>query len=487
LRYTKPTLVQEIRFDQDCRTLKAVQRDRLRQIAAATDGNEVPARIMTALETMAAFIAENMRGCVPAATRTTARLHAIDAVGAWIAGAHTVEGQALIAFRGPAPDLATACAVTRSSEIDAIHLASTTTPGGIIIPAALVIATLRGETDTAAVAEAIIAGTEAMVRLGAAIGGPGILYRGIWPTYFAAPFGVAAVAARLYELDARQTANALALGFALASAGVGHHNAATTARWFAIGNAARSGLTAAQAASRGFTSDLGLLDGGFLQGAYGITPDIAAFTANLGEEFALDQTSFKPWCGARQTMAATQALREAMIDGVAPGSIASITVHVPPPTLKMIDHAVRPGDRTSHLTSVQYHLALAACDPAALMDVGHSPTVLTPDIQDFMRKVRVVADAGLLAHYPKAWPARIALHTPQGVREHTVAHVPGDPQRPFDERDICDKFRHITARLDAASAARLLERCRAAFEARRWPPDLLTEITQAETHRMAAP
>jgi 2-methylcitrate dehydratase PrpD len=487
LRYTKPTLVQEIRFDQDCRTLKAVQRDRLRQIAAATDGNEVPARIMTALETMAAFIAENMRGCVPAATRTTARLHAIDAVGAWIAGAHTVEGQALIAFRGPAPDLATACAVTRSSEIDAIHLASTTTPGGIIIPAALVIATLRGETDTAAVAEAIIAGTEAMVRLGAAIGGPGILYRGIWPTYFAAPFGVAAVAARLYELDARQTANALALGFALASAGVGHHNAATTARWFAIGNAARSGLTAAQAASRGFTSDLGLLDGGFLQGAYGITPDIAAFTANLGEEFALDQTSFKPWCGARQTMAATQALREAMIDGVAPGSIASITVHVPPPTLKMIDHAVRPGDRASHLTSVQYHLALAACDPAALMDVGHSPAVLTPDIQDFMRKVRVVADAALLAHYPKAWPARIALHTPQGMREHTVVHVPGDPQRPFDERDICDKFRHITARLDAASAARLLERCRAAFEARRWPPDLLTEIMQAEMHRVAAP
>jgi 2-methylcitrate dehydratase PrpD len=442
---------------------------------------------MTALETMAAFIAENMRGRVPAATRGTARLHAIDAVGAWIAGAHTVEGQALIAFRGPAPDLATACAVTRSSEIDAIHLASTTTPGGIIIPAALVIATLRGETDTAAVTEAIIAGTEAMVRLGAAIGGPGILYRGIWPTYFAAPFGVAAVAARLYELDTRQTANALALGLALASAGVGHHNTATTARWFAIGNAARSGLTAAQAASRGFTSDLGLLDGGFLQGAYGITPDIAAFTANLGEEFALDQTSFKPWCGARQTMAATQALREAMIAGVAPGSIASITVHVPPPTLKMIDHAVRPGDRASHLTSVQYHLALAACDPAALMDVGHSPAVLTPDIQDFMRKVRVVADAALLAHYPKAWPARIALHTPQGMREHTVVHVPGDPQRPFDERDICDKFRHITARLDAASAARLLERCRAAFEDRRWPPDLLTEITQAETHRMAAP
>ena len=50
---------------------------------------------------------------------------------------------------------------------------------------------------------AIIAGYEVMTRLGRAIDGPTILYRGIWPTYFAAPFGVAAVVARLLQLDAR--------------------------------------------------------------------------------------------------------------------------------------------------------------------------------------------------------------------------------------------------------------------------------------------
>jgi 2-methylcitrate dehydratase PrpD len=435
---------------------------------------------MTALETMAAFVADGIRGRVPPATRAVARLHAIDTVGAWIAGAHTAEGRALIACRGQAPDLATACAVARSSEIDNIHLASTTTPGGIVIPAALVIAATRGQADTAAVCEAIVAGTEAMVRLGAAIGGPGILYRGIWPTYFAAPFGVAAVAARLCELDTRQTANALALALAFASAGVGRHNAATTARWFAIGNAARNGLAAARAAEQGFTSDLGLLDGGFLQGAYGITADIDAFTRDLGERLALDDTSFKPWCAARQTMAATQALREVMTAGIAAESIASITVHVPPPTLKMIDHGVEPGDRASHLTSVQYHLAIAACDPDALHEVGHSPATLPPDVRDFMGKISVAADAALLAHYPKAWPARIAVRTSHGVHERTVVHVPGDPQRPFDERAVCAKYREVTGRLDADLAARLLERCRAAFEAPRWPADLIAHIARAE-------
>src|SRR5262245_26199858 len=112
---------------------------------------------MTALETMAAFVADGIRGRVPTATRAVARLHVIDTVGAWIAGACTVEGRALIAFRGPAPDLATACAVARSSEMDNIHLASATTPGAIVIPAALVIAAMRGQSETEAVCEAIVA------------------------------------------------------------------------------------------------------------------------------------------------------------------------------------------------------------------------------------------------------------------------------------------------------------------------------------------
>jgi hypothetical protein len=72
------------------------------------------------------------------------------------------------------------------------------------------------------------------------------------------------------------------------------------------------------------------------------------------------------------------------------------------------------------------------------------------------------------------------VRTSQGVQERTVLHVPGDPQRPFDERAVCEKYRHVTARVDADLAARLLERCRAAFEAPRWPADLIAHIAQAE-------
>ena len=91
--------------------------------------------------------------------------------------------------------------------------------------------------DVGDVAAAMLAGYEAMIRLGLALKGPNILYRGIWPTYFAAGFATAAVAARLMRLDEAQTAHALALALNMAAPAVGQHHAATTARWFLAGNA----------------------------------------------------------------------------------------------------------------------------------------------------------------------------------------------------------------------------------------------------------
>lgn len=436
---------------------------------------------MTALQTMGAFVAQGVRGRIPAATRALANLHVTDTVGAWIAGAHTIEGCRLMAQPGDglARDVGVHCALTRLSEIDNIHLASTTTPGGIVIPAALTIAAARADASTDALIEAIVAGIEAMVRLGLAIGGPTVLYRGIWPTYFGAPFGVAAVAARLYDLDAAQSAHALALALSLASPGVGHHNAESSSRWLAIGQAARNGVAAAQAAQAGFTSDLNLLDGDFLKGIYGITPDLGAFTGSLGQHFAIDDTSLKPWCAARQTMAATQALIEVIESGVAPESITAVELHVPPTYLKMIDHGVKPGDRVSHLTSVQYHLALAAHDQSGLYDVQHSPARLAAGVEAFMQKISVTADQALLAHYPKAWPARAIVRAASATHERLVTTGWGDPQRPFNLYRVEDKLRRVLAPLASATIDGLLACCGSVFDTARSPAELVHAIAAA--------
>jgi 2-methylcitrate dehydratase PrpD len=402
---------------------------------------------MTALEQLGAFVANHRPD---ERARAAVRLHVADLIGAWIAACGTAEGRALMAFRKDADALADRVAINvalaRLSEIDDIHLAAMITPGAIVVPSALTVAASLPDVTTGDLEAAIVVGYEAMIRLGAAIDGPNVLYRGIWPSYFAAPFGAAAVAARLLKLDETQAANALSAALIMAAPGTGHHAAPTTIRWLAVGHAAGRGLQAALAAGAGFTSDVKIADGELLKNIFAITTNATLLGSGFSAP-ALCQTSFKPWCAARQTMAATQALKEILAEGVEAPSILRIGIAVLPPHLKMIDHGVTPGDRFSHLTSVPYQMALAALAPdrAYGLSIPDGPT--PPELAAFMTRIQVRAEEGLLAGgYPQSWPAHVTV-TASGRRERTVTHVPGDPERPFGEDDVKEKFLRVTAGL----------------------------------------
>jgi 2-methylcitrate dehydratase PrpD len=424
---------------------------------------------MTALEQLGQFVVEVGHESSADSVRELVELHLLDSVAAWIAGAATAEGQAMLRYRAAmlagrhnavGVDLGTRCALARLSEIDDIHLPSMATPGGIVIPAALTLVDGAPAATASDVIAAILAGYETMTRLGRAIDGPTILYRGIWPTYFAAPFGVAAIAARLTRFDETQAANALALALTFATPGVGHHNAATTARWLSVGNAARNGLAAALAAQQGFTADLKLIEGSFFSSIYGMSPDITALTDALGEGTVLHEVSFKPWCAARQTMPATQALKEIIEGGVAPESITEVHAFVLPPHLKMIDHGVVPGDRASHLTSLPYCMAVAAVAPKLAFDVRQSPPELSSAVRSFMSKIKLTADDGLLPEYPRIWQARVRVVANSGTHERLVTHVPGDPERALSAADVMQKFMRFAAPvLGDEKANHIMQRC----------------------------
>jgi 2-methylcitrate dehydratase PrpD len=180
---------------------------------------------------------------------------------------------------------------------------------------------------------------------------------------------------------------------------------------------------------------------------------------------AVTRTSFKPWCAARQTMAAAQAAREIVEEGAWPAEILEVVVGVPPSYLKMIDHGIVPGDRASCLTSVSYQVALAAIDPDATLDTAQTPEKVPEAITDLMAKISVNADEDLVRHYPQSWPAWLAVATSSGKREKLVLHVPGDPERPFDELQVAAKFWRLTTRiLGERAAENLLRRCLAALD-----------------------
>ena len=280
------------------------------------------------------------------------------------------------------------------------------------------------------------------------------------------------------RLDEGQTAHALALALNMAAPAVGQHHAATTARWFLAGNAAREGLMAAFAAQAGFTADTDVLQSRLFPDVYGIEPDIGAMS-EPNAAVALAHVSFKPWCAARQTMAATQALREILDGGVAAAEISEITAYVLPPHLKMIDHGIHPGNRASFLTSLPYQLAMMALHPDAMLGLGEPAVQSLPALQSFMARVRVRADDALLTDYPSAWPARVVVTTPSGRHERRVRDVPGDPARPFAEADVRNKFlRSVGPVLSGDSAEPLWQSSMSVLRSRQSLLSMMQDLTR---------
>ena len=403
---------------------------------------------MNTLEQLGARIAARPAPETSGAEHELARLHTADTVAAWVAGARTHEGQELLSAAamgdaGPMGEglmsrVMLVCALTRLSEIDDIHLAAGTTPGSLIVPAALTLSAALGNANRGALEAAILSGYDAMVRLGKEMGGASILYRGIWPTYFNAPFGVAAVAASLMGLDASRCAHALGLALVTASPNVGQQGG-KMARWLLLGAAAKNGVMAAMAARQGFTADLALLDKPF-HSVYGIKIEGDRLLRGMAKSRAILEVGFKPWCAARQTMAAVQGLREMMNEGLDPRRIESIKVAVPPAYLAMLNHGVVPGDRSSHMTSLPYQLVLAAMAPEKMVLLDYAPSPTPPEHASLLSRITVEADESLMSHFPRSWPARITVKATAGGGERLVTDIPGDPARSFDEAQLRTKF-----------------------------------------------
>ena len=414
---------------------------------------------MSTLEQFGAYVARGIGASLTNPAREAIRLHLADIAAAWVAGAHTQEGRDLLnaAAKGDSGPLGTGlmsrvalhCALTRLSEIDDIHLAAGTTPGALVVPTAVTIAATLDGVGAAALEKAIAAGYDAMIRLGEEMGGAPLLYRGIWPTYFNAPFGAAAVASRLLGLDEKQTAHALGLALAVASPNVGQ-NYVKTARWLLFGNAARNGVMAALAARNGFTADLALLDKPF-HAVFGLKLDGGRLAATLGKRSSVLEVGFKPWSAARQTMAAAQGLKEMLAGGLNAAEIEAIKVSVPPAYLGMVNHGVVPGDRGSHMTSLPYQLVLAALAPDMMSRLDFAPEQTPPEHLAMLAKITVEADEQLMQHYPSRWPAHIEVKAPSGLIRRLVTEIPGDPGRAFDEAQLRGKFQRVLSPLLAES------------------------------------
>jgi 2-methylcitrate dehydratase PrpD len=372
-------------------------------------------------------------------------LHLFDALGVLVAGRQVADAGVIVGLAGEfgaaapsgmLPEIGAMAAAIRCTEIDDIHLLAGVTPSAAIVPVLLSLAGARPEISGVEFLRAYLGGLEVMIRFARAAGGPRLLQRGIWPSRLSAGMGAAAATAVLLGLSPDQKIHALSIAGAMAS-GLSPRGAVPSSRWLIFGRAVEDGVLAARAAARGLKGDPAIFDGQWHK-ATGITFDSDLFIADIDGVLLSENLGLKPWCAARQTMAAILGFRRLLNEqGIDAQSLTEVLVEVPEDYVEMISAQNMPGTRPASFANLRYLFGLAAFAPEGLGDVQRDDLRIDPRFEDLAKCVQIAGDAVLSQAYPARWPARVTAVTADGQRHVIdVPDVPGDAVQPLDWADV---------------------------------------------------
>jgi 2-methylcitrate dehydratase PrpD len=399
------------------------------------------------LESLAAFTQDPSLASQAAARMEHLRLHIADTLGMMLQGSLLAEGRMAMSLGSP---LVGWCASARLTEADDIHLTSCTTPGSVVVPTALHMASAGLFENWGDFVTAVLAGYETLIRAGYAIDGPRILAMKVWPTLFAAPISAAAVASRAWRLDPSKTAGAMATALAASTGIAPAATISNSSRCISLGSAAEFGVLAALAARHGALGDVQLLEHRAGRIA-GVRISARRLLQHLRTRFLFDETGLKPYPIARQALAAVEACRQ-LVGGNTKG-ISAITVGVPSAQGRVIDQPGWPSNRMQSIAGVQYQIALALLTPEQLMKFDRTPPFETKALRSLAAIVRVRAAARLEDRYPETWPAHVVVER-SGERKSTLVSIPrGDARNPLRWEDIFLKSAPYHLALEAIRTA----------------------------------
>jgi 2-methylcitrate dehydratase PrpD len=323
-------------------------------------------------------------------------------------------------------------------DFDDASFATTTHPSAVLCPAAMAVGQEVGASGRA-VLEAYAVGYQVQCWVAEALGGTGHYAVGWHATASIGVMGAAATSARLYGLDARQTASAL--GVAGSMAGGSRSNFGTMTKPLHAGMAAARGVEAARLARVGFTANADMLEAasGYLQLFRGAA---ASAVPEVAEGWALAENGLSikryPACYA------TQSAIDAVLDlpAVDPDAVESVHVRVNPSGLRPLIHH-QPTAGLQGKFSLEYTVAAALVDRAVELSSFTDDAVRRPQVQALLRRVRgeevPVPPVG-----PPEWSDKFACvtirlsdgSTVEGRRDLPRGHV----RSPLTQDEIREKF-----------------------------------------------
>jgi 2-methylcitrate dehydratase PrpD len=344
-------------------------------------------------------------------------------------------------------------------DFDDTHPDSLVHPSGPVAAALLPLAEFRGSTGEELV-NAFVAGVEVECRVARAVL-PSHYEAGWHITGTAGVVGAAAACARLLGLDELRTT--WALGIAATQAAGLREMFGSMCKSLHVGRAAQGGLAAALLAQGRFTSSETALEGarGFIH-VLSTTPNPAALTAGLGEDYELLRNTYKPYaCGLVIHPSLDGCIQVRDRHALRGAEIERIDLAVHPLALELTGKR-SPRTGLEGKFSVFHAAAVAIIDGAGGEAQFSDERVQAPDVVALREKVRARIDPALGKEQ-----GMVSILRKDGARhEMRVEHCAGSLERPLTDAELDAKFLGLASPLLGAAAESALAALRSLPEAR---------------------
>ena len=315
-------------------------------------------------------------------------------------------------------------------------------PGASTVTTALAVAEKIGGCSGEEFLTALVLGHEVAARMNLAAD-----YDGFDPTGIAAPFGTAAVAARLMKLDPEQILNALALVFNR-SAGSFQSNVDGALSVRAIqGFSAQSGVIAAELARIGITGPRNFIDG--IYGYFHLYAkdkfDPGALLNQLGQDFLFPgKVVYKKHPSCACTEASTDAILFLVQEtGLTPENVKNIDIKVSPHVYKLVGHpfVIGQNPRVDAQFNLRYCVASALTRKKSSLKYFEEDWIRDPQVNELTRKINVSPAPELGEPERMHFRVKLKVITNNGDEyTQSVDHPRGTPEKPLTEQEFLECF-----------------------------------------------
>ena len=355
-------------------------------------------------------------------------------------------------------------AMTHSYELDDTHDVSMSHPGSVVISSAVATAIEHNIAGCDLLA-AIVAGYEAVGRIGAAANAKEVIDFGFHPTGVFCGFGAVVASARLRGLSVEQICHGWGHMLSLASGAMqfADEPAGTAVKRMHAGYAAHNALLAVEMAASGVAAPESAIDGrfGFLA-LFGREPDASRLQRTDGARFEIHNISIKPYACCRMFHSTIDALRTVTDDFKTDvDEIEKIIVRGP--HAHADQHMIR---RPSSVMAAQYSLPYIV--GATLTEGPQAHDAYGEDRHGDAKILRLADiveakhDAEIEAAFPKHMGSGVDILMKDGSsRSETLLDSVGTPGRPMGKRQVIDKAGGLTGQVapgfDANAAMAVIE------------------------------